>query len=572
MIILGINSAYHEPAAALVIDGRLVAAVEEERLTGTKHGKIPSPFNAHELPWHAIEAVLALSGVGWKDVDAIAYSLDPQARRLPPEKVRHRCISTDGSPFDFGHPAAERAFLSGVEQARRQLVARAPHATFHYVPHHVAHAWYAFAFSDADSASFIVLDGIGEWSAASWGKIVGRRKIELLGESFFPHSIGLAWEKTARFLGMTEYDACKVMALAACNSRDDSDGQVALRQRLFGFDGDVHVNQDIFSIEISCNMSSLRAWFQDLDYAEVAGLLQKETEETLIKISDFVCERTGITTLAYGGGVALNCVANKKILEKSRVHRLLVAPASHDAGTAPGAAWHVWCAMTGNPVPEQDLRLSLYSGIPVKTGVTHLEVKESVLRETAELLSAGKIVGVAVGRCEFGPRALGARSLLAPTDDPRVADALARMKGRMSFEPFAISVLEEEVHKIFSLPSGGRDLARAMLLTADVLPAWRDRLQHLMPASGEMRIQVVEKDVAPWFHGLLCHYHAQTSLPFCINTSFNVRGKPIAGDARAVWKAARDLGLKHLLLDNELHTAEHARSSREETPFMAEAP
>ena len=572
MIILGINGAYHESAAALVIDGRLVAAVEEERLSGIKHGKKPSPFNAHELPWRAIKAVLALGGVRWKDVNAIAYSLDPEARRRPPEEACHQCISSTGNPRDFGHPEAEGAFLAGVEQARYQLLKQAPHAAFHFVPHHLAHAWYAFAFSDADDAAFLVLDGIGEWSAASWGRILGRRKIELMGESPFPNSLGLAWEKTARFLGMTEYDACKVMALASSRCDGISNDEPASNNRLFGFDGTIHVNQAIFDIEDTSTTSSLEVRFQGLDTAEVAWLLQKETEDTLIRIADFICDETGISTLAYGGGVALNCVANTKLLERSRVQRLLVAAASHDAGTAPGAAWHVWCTTTKKPIPEQDLRLSLYSGIPTNPGASFLKTSDLALLKTARLLSAGEIVGIAVGRCEFGPRALGARSLLASADDPQLSNTLAHMKGRMHFEPFAISVLKEEAHNIFSLPSGGKELARAMLLTAKALPPWRKRLQHLMPTSGELRIQVVEENLAPWFHHLLQHYLSLTGLPYCINTSFNVRGRPIAGDATAIWKEARDLGLKHLLLDDTLHTTEQAQFSGEETLFMAETP
>ena len=205
-LVLGINNAYHESSAALIIDGRVVASVEEERFSGRKHGKMVRVDNAHHLPMKAIDYCLREAGATWRDLNAVAYSLDPTLRQS------QACLGMEGPADDFGHPVGEAMFQRSLAQVPR-LVRDLTNATFHFVPHHVSHAWYALGTSTFERAAILVMDGIGEGASISFGR--GNREQVLIDRQYmFPRSIGLAWEKVARFLGLSEYDACKVMALA----------------------------------------------------------------------------------------------------------------------------------------------------------------------------------------------------------------------------------------------------------------------------------------------------------------------------------------------------------------------
>lgn len=556
--ILGINAAYHESAAAILLDGELVAAVEEERFTGQpKHGKSVRVHNAHHLPWNAISFCLTEAGLGWRDLDHVAYSLDPALRR------KLACLGTDGPPDRFGHPEGERRFQESLRQVPALVAARSP-ARFHFVPHHLAHAWYAFATSPFDRAAVLIMDGIGEGASVSSGR-GDRQHIGLDERHLFPHSVGMAWEKVARYIGLTEYDAGKVMALAGVRPSGATESS-RLLSRLAYVRERLHVDPECFQLEHPEDWSGLEAVFgarpkggpeQD---TRPAACLQAATERLLVDVARRLQRRTGLPHLVYGGGVALNCRANQVLSAESGFEAIHVGPATHDAGTAPGAAWAVYAAESRQPVPHAPLGRVLRAGPVIRLpSASELQkhgwasvFSEHPAREAAKLLAQGALLGYGEGPCEFGPRALGGRSLLA---DPRLPGILARvngLKGRHGFEPLACSVLASHAPNWLALPAAARGLARFMLTTARPGPAAGDALQSILHGDGTVRVQVVEEAGLPDFSSLLREFFALTGVPLLVNTSFNPRGEPMPATEERFLAHAEALGLSHLLLDGRL--------------------
>ena len=553
-LILGINGAYHETAAALIDDGCIVAAVEEERLTGIKHGKPVRVDNAHELPWCAMEACLKLGGIDWEDLDAVAYSFNPDLRR------KFKYIVPDGSPNDFGHPQGEATFLAGVEKAC-SAIEKKTGAKPHLIEHHLAHAWYGMGTSDFDKAAVLILDGIGEKYSGSMGKAT-RNKIEFIQRDPFPNSVGLAWEKVACFLGMSRYDACKVMALAGCIDKDPGP-PLNLEQALRFSDGQLHVDQQLFKLEHPDDYSDLRQWHgnnsEPCRTIAVSQALQRATEKLLLAIGQHLHEETGLQDLVYGGGVALNCRANAELAKNGKFSRIHIGPASHDAGTALGAAWCVHAEILGKEVPKQDPTKCMFNGPkPKKSSSTEIEdpseinLSADALHQAAKLLVKGELLGWVSGPCEFGPRALGGRSLLAYPKSAGIVDRLNRIKGRRLYEPFAISVIAEQADEIFEIPKSGRTLADFMLMTVRPRKAWPEPWKEVVHKDGTVRLQIVHKDRQPTFHALLHQLGQSNAWPMVINTSLNLRGQPMAAELSVDSLVFTQLGLNWVCIDGKL--------------------
>lgn len=552
-IILGVNSAYHESSAALIVDGRITAAVEDERFTGCRHGKPLRVDNAHHLPIAAIEYCLNEAGLGWHDLDAIAYSLDPLLRQ------QHACLGTDGRFDEFGHPVGEAMFQRSLAQLPG-LLRTHTRAKLHYVSHHVSHAWYAMGTSSCDQAAILVMDGIGEGASISLGK-GDRSQIQVRDKSLFPHSIGLAWEKVARFIGLTEYDACKVMALAGLRP---SESAQELADHMKWSENGLFVDQAIFDLEHPDDFTGLEKWFgirrqecsHNIDIRSmIASALQRITVEILVSISHELHGLTGLDNLVYAGGVALNCRANAELASRGPFSNIHVGPAAHDAGTALGASWHVFTKLTGKPVPVQDTSQVMACGPrplqddkELKTAGWKRTGSRPIL-QAARWLGEGRIVGWLDGCCEFGPRALGHRSLLASAESQQVVDQVNRFKGRNSFEPLALAVPQEYANDMFEIPASGAGLAAWMLMTVKPKPVWQSRLGHILHADGTIRLQVVNRQEQPRFHALLKEAGRLTGLPVLINTSFNPRGKPMPATVSQALPLVEELGLKYVVVD-----------------------
>jgi carbamoyltransferase len=555
-IILGINCAYHESAAALIRDGRIIAAVEEERFSGHKHGKPVRVDNAHRLPWTAIEYCLDAAGINWHDLDAVSYSLDPALRR------RNACLGNENEPPTFGHPVGEALFQESLRKVPA-LIAERTDAAFFFVPHHAAHAWYAMGTSPFDRAAVLVADGVGERASLSLG-VATRSSVSLEEQAFFPASIGIGWEKVARFMGLTEYDACKVMALAGLNNGVAPEPF----ERLMAYrDDGLWLDQGVLGLEFPDDFSGLSRYFGPrgmgpIDSAEnrrLAAGIQRATEQVLLAIAAQLVGRYGERRLVYGGGVALNCRATAVLAASGIVDNIHVGPAAHDAGTALGAAWYVHASFGHKAVPCQDSRVIVYSGPAMnghdealRSGGWRMVKTADPLADVVDLLTRGEMVGWLEGRCEFGPRALGARSVLA---SPLVEGVVARVnqaKGRATFEPLAVSVLAEEADNVFDLPVAARGLADLMLTTAVPTYAWRVRLHRVLHGDGTTRVQIVRRETAPRFHELLHQFALRTGVPLLVNTSFNPRGEPMPAMLLRALSVADTLGVNQIAIDGRL--------------------
>ncbi len=554
-IILGINSAYHESSACLIRDGHIVAAVEEERFTGKKHGKEVRVDNADEIPNHAVQYCMREGGVSWEELSAVAFSIDPELRR------ELACIGLEPPPERFGHPVGELQFYRSLQRAKSFFDTKTS-APFFFVPHHLAHAYYALGTSPFDHAAILVVDGIGEGATLSLGT-GSRSGIEFFHQDIFPASIGLAWEKVARFIGLTEYDACKVMALAAFA---DAPPQNLLVPHLRWHNGKLLVNDHVFRLEFPDDFAGLNQVFGSSERfsclslrgaARISQEMQVAMEYLLLNVARYLHEMTGETALAYGGGVALNCRANARLAESGIFSSIHAGPASHDAGTALGAAWHTHCSLAGGGIPLQDPKVVAYSGpaprdfLQITDGTIPFFRMENdfPLSNVVELLLSGELVGWLADRCEFGPRALGGRSLLGAPHVLDVINRVNRTKGRYWFEPLAVSIRQEDVNSWFDVPPAAAHLVSYMLTTVHPLCRWADRLAHLSHVDGSIRLHVVDAQTAPRFHELLSLFASVSELPFLINTSLNPRGYPMPAFEWQALKSTQTLPIPCLVVD-----------------------
>jgi carbamoyltransferase len=519
MRVLGINAIYHDPAAALVVDGQVVAAAEEERFSRRKHGKRPVPFSAWETPDLSARWCLAEAGLKAEDLDAVTYSFDP-ALHASPEEVGLN------DPWDWlRHTYAERAgdflatALPGLDPAKLQ-----------YVPHHVAHAASAaLAAPFGGTCAALVLDGRGERHS----HLAGMYRDGLLKPLFsqgLPHSLGLLYEDATAHLGfLRSSDEYKVMALA-------SYGRPRHLDQLRSF---VHATGDggFVTTGVDWNVLAKRRapdepWTED--HADLAASLQAVLEEVLLELARELHQRTGARDLALAGGVALNCVANTRIFAETPFERVWVQPAAGDAGTALGGAYTV-AVQGGDPVlgmpsaalgrafPDDEIEQAL------RTARVRYERPADVAETVADALAADGIVAWFQGRSEYGPRALGHRSLLAHPGRPENLTRLNDVKGREQFRPVAPMVRVERAGDLFTR---GPIPSPYMLFVHDVLPEWRNRIPAVVHVDGTARIQTVDAADEPVVARMLAAFERRTGLPVVVNTSLNTAGRPMVDDLK----------------------------------------
>jgi len=553
-LILGVNCAYHESAAALVRDGDVCFAIEEERLTRFKHAKPARVSNPDELPWNAIRACLeAAPDAALSDLDAIAYSLVPD-RRLA-------LIGSDPYEIEddvgFGSRRGEEEFNRRVLGIPHMLARAAGDDSlagrFHFVPHHRAHAASAFHASPFRRAAVLVVDGIGETSTAWLGRGSPEGLEEVEGIAY-PHSIGMLWERVAVYLGFTEFDACKVMGLAAYGDPGHFRSEFDRLFRLVDRDGGSS-RQDGPPFQVDPALARLRT--KDvrgleslfgprrtpLDppalerFADVAAGLQSRTEEAVLALGRRLARATGERDLVYAGGVALNCIASARLEREGPFRSLFMIGAAHDAGTALGAALSI--AREKDRALEASTSLAprvlgpflgpSYDDSAIDAAITRWgwpAVKvEDPARMAASLVADGQIVGWFQGRTEFGPRALGGRSLLADPRRPGVRDALnRRIKHREPFRPFGASVRAEDAADWFEIPGdrpGAASCRDLMILAYPVRPERAPLVPAVLHHDGTCRVQLVDGEQAPLFHALITRFRELTGVPLVLNTSFN---------------------------------------------------
>ncbi|QAY71174.1 carbamoyltransferase family protein [Xylanimonas protaetiae] len=519
MRVLGVNALFHDPSAALVVDGQVVAAAEEERFSRRKHGKRPVPFSAWELPEQAMSWCLTAAGLAPGDLDAVAYGVDPALAK--PAAALGLDDPWDHLRWTYADNVAGflATALPGLEPARVR-----------HVPHHVAHAASAALAGPFAACSVLVLDGRGEHASHLAGHYDAERRLHVLASQDLPDSLGLLYESLTEHLGfLRSSDEYKVMALAAY-------GEPRFLGELRGIvrarpDGGFDAPVPDWSRWATRRDPRAEDW--DDAHADLACSVQARVEEVLVELASWLRERTGDDALALAGGVALNCVANSRIWREAGFADVWVQPAAGDAGTALGAALQV-AADAGDDVrlmPGADLGRGWDDDeLAARLTAAHVPFTTpgDLTDQVAEALAADAVVGWFDGRSEFGPRALGHRSLLAHPGVADNAERLNAVKGREQFRPVAPMVRADRAAEVFAdgpLPSP------YMLFVHRVLPAWRDRIPAVVHVDGTARIQTVDPDGSRLAR-LLDAFEQRTGLPVLVNTSLNTAGRPMVDDPR----------------------------------------
>jgi carbamoyltransferase len=583
--VLGISAFYHDSAAALVRDGEILAAAQEERFSRKKHDP--------RFPQHAINYCLGEAFIEPSELDAVVFYDNPL---LTLDRVAKNAVSVAPSGREQ-FVAACRTLLGTkacLEQQLEACLGLVPRLLV--TPHHMAHAASCFYPSPFENAAILTIDGVGEWATCTLG--VGRgSRIELLEELRYPHSLGLLYSAFTYYCGFKvnsgEY---KLMGLApygepryASLIRDNlidirDDGSFRLNTSMFGFLDSPLMTNPRFDALFGGPARKPEAMITRREM-DLAASVQLVAEEIVLKLVAHVTRLTGERSLVMAGGVALNCVANGRVLRESQLEGLFVEPAAGDAGGALGAALLASHQLFGAPrkvTPGKDALNGGHLGPAFST----LEVEDFVDRQDApshhvpdpdaraaliaDALAEGKVVGFFSGRMEFGPRSLGARSILG---DARQQDMQARMnlkiKFRESFRPFAPSVLAEHAAEYFALDGA----SPYMLLTAPVQTHRRRPMQRPITDGDDMlvilnqprsdipavthvdysaRVQTVGEDANPEFRRLLRAFHAKTDCAVLVNTSFNVRGEPIVCTPQDAYRCFMRTGMDLLVLEDRL--------------------
>ncbi|CAH2796067.1 MAG: Carbamoyltransferase family protein [uncultured Caballeronia sp.] len=553
MYTLGINAVYHDSAAVLVRNGVVIAAAEDERFTHVKHAKRPVPFSTWQLPFDAIDYCLKEAGIELADVDHVAYSYDPQLFSSTPKEAKASiALPLVPSEHVSGNPSEspwDPLFLSYIVNAKRQLLdgaphhlkrrfasgGRAPRFAWHYVDHHLCHEASAFLAAPFDDTAVLTMDGRGEGVTTSLGQFVNGEYMRLK-QVELPHSLGLLYEAVTGYLGfLHSSDEYKVMALASFGKP----AYVDQFREIVKYCNDGSYTVDAPHLVERFGPPRKRGGPLTQHHFDIAHSLQVVLEDTALELVKWLHARTGLPNLAMAGGVALNCVMNARLRDRGPFAEVWVQPAAGDAGTALGAAlwtgyrerakagdrsrkWHMDHAYLGPAFDDDEIEVFLkWTRAPYR-GLA------DVANETADLLAQNRVIGWYQGRTEFGPRALGARSILASPVDASMQARLNEIKDREDFRPVAPVVMEEHAGDWFV----DARVAPFMLFVFDVRPEMKSRIPAVTHIDGTARVQTVNRSQHPLYYDLLAAFKARTGVPVLVNTSFNTRGEPMVNTPR----------------------------------------
>lgn len=582
-VILGVSCDFHDAAAALVVDGAIAAAAEEERFTRCKHDD--------SAPASAIESCLRIAGLGPSDVDVIAFyerPVDVLTRFLAAKRRQ--------GPVGFGSFVRDAPTLIGknlmiayrLERILRRLGGRRS-PRFCYVDHHRSHAAAAFFPSPHRNAAVLTIDGIGEWATATVARGFDGR-LDVLEEMRYPDSIGLLYSFVTAYCGfVSNSDEYKLMGLAPYGVARYVDALADLAQVYP--DGSVEVRADRLGwySRRGLHRAALRRAFDGPPTVVGAGATQRDAdlaasvqhllETAVLRLGQHARDVTGEDHLCLAGGVALNCVANSALTADGSFESIWIQPAAGDAGGALGAALSVWHEVLGSPraLDGADAMHGALLGPSVSTaevlrwavegGIDHRQVgdRDTLCELVAERIDGGGVVGWFQGRMEFGPRALGNRSILADPRDPMMRERVnARVKGREGFRPFAPAVLEEHAGDWFELDGTSPYMLLVSPVAGAAVPgpasgalgfeARADLVQSPLPActhiDGSARVQTIDRDSNPEFRRLVEAFHRRTGCPVVLNTSFNVAGEPIVCSPVDAFETARAAALDLLVIED----------------------
>jgi len=586
MNILGISCFFHDASAVLLRDGQILAAAEEERFSRQKHD--------YNFPNQAIDFCLKQGGIRSHDLDFVAFFEKPFVKF---ERLLFSIMQT----FPSSRTVFQESMMSWLTEKLwvKNLIKEqlgVPDEKILFSEHHLSHAASAFLCSPYEEAAILTVDGVGEWATATYG--IGRgTEIQILNEIKFPHSLGLLYSAFTAFLGFEVNEGeYKVMGMAPFGKPQYLDKIYKLVQ--VNRDGSFQLDMDYFTFHRSTNRTyspkflSLfgpardpQTYFFTPDtafpsyfgakpanyaalaktnqyYADIAASIQVATEEILLKMATHVHHATGLTKLCMAGGVALNSVANARILRETPFEELYIQPSAGDGGGAMGAALWAYHTVLGHPrnfVLEHAYWGADYSRDEIETFLRgnnipyqRFDDEEKLVQEVVENLGDGQVIGWFQGRFEWGPRALGNRSILA---DPRRGDMKdivnTKIKFREPFRPFAPSILEEQTGQYFALPDPTCHYpARFMLYVVDVKEEKRAVLPAITHVDGTGRLQTVNRRFNPRYYHLIEKFGEATGIPVLLNTSFNLKGEPIVNSPEEAYSTFSRCGMDVLVLDH----------------------
>lgn len=580
--ILGISAFYHNSAAALVKNGKIVAAAEEERFTRIK-GDASFPINA-------ISFCLEKEKIGIDDIDSVVYYEDVVEKfgRILTTALINAPLGIKQYFYSIPKWASENIWIHN--KIIKELGIKSEKLSF--IPHHLSHAASAFYPSPFEEAAVLTLDGVGEWSTMSWGVCKGN-KISLMKEMRFPNSLGLLYSAFTVYTGFKvnngEY---KMMGLAPYGKPEytdvikkhlvkiNEDGSIVLNQRYFSYaTGTDTINkrfEKLFGRKRRTPESEMEPF-----YVDIAASIQTVTDEIILKCARHIKEVTGMKNLVLAGGVALNVTSMGKLRTSRIFDNIWIQPAAGDAGGAVGAALYGFYSQTKEKrIPcEKDSMNTSYLGYAIKDSIKSDDAAlkklggvwescslETLQKKIAGLINEGKVVAIARGSAEFGPRALGNRSILA---DARRADMLQKLnmkiKFREGFRPFAPAVIEEDAHNYFEIDGSSpymlytfpvkKERRKAVELgntPTETASKVRSDIPAVTHVDYSARIQTVNKDASPFFYGVLQKFRELTGCSVVVNTSFNVRGEPIVNNAVDAYRCFMKSGIDCVVIGNRL--------------------
>ncbi len=571
MTILGLSAFFHDSSACLLIDGKIVAAAAEERFTRIKHD--------NAFPDHAIEYCINEASIAMNEIDYVVFYEKPLIKfdRMLHQHLQHFPKSYSTFMSSTGAWLTQKLNVTSLLREKCNY-----YGEVLFVPHHLSHAASSYYLSPFKSAAILTIDGVGEWTTTAVGFGTGDH-ISLEKEVRFPHSLGLLYSAVTAYLGFkVNNDEYKVMGLAAYGNpkkyRDKvskllqqyDDGSFRLDMRYFDFDwADQMPSAEmgkLFGHPIRKPESKIYSYHQD-----IAATLQEKLEKTIFKLLHQLHENHPVDNLCLAGGVALNSLMNGKIVDNTPFKRLFIPPDPSDAGGAMGAALHIHLKLSNaNKKTNKHASLSKsfspylgpdYHWYQVETALeSYLKehpkaflyqrlTKVEMVKKVASLLSQQKVIGWFQGRMEWGPRALGNRSILAAANHARMKKILnQKVKKRELFRPFAPAILEEHAQDFFSFDPKSTRITDWMLTVHPFTPRGKKQVPATVHVDNTGRLQTVSKNSSPLFYQLIDQYYQLTDIPAIINTSFNVRGEPIVTTPKDAIKCFLGTDIDYLVL------------------------
>jgi carbamoyltransferase len=577
MYVLGINSVYHEPSACLLKDGILVAAAEEERFTGFRHGKEANPYNSWILPFNAINYCLEKENISINEIDHIAYSFNPKKRflkRMPPLLLKFKINKIKDESFLFYFNSNIKHFLRlyppKCQRIRKRFIG-SNKSKVHFIDHHLSHAASSFFVSPFREAAILSVDGIGEVTSTflGYGK---NNKIKKIKNIAYPNSLGFFYEEITEFLGFQRnHDEYKVMALAAYGKPKYYKQLSKLIQLKNNGDYEIKIDFEkniLFGCrELKNVLGKPRLWGSPLTqrHKDIAASAQKILGYTVLHVLNWLYHKTKSENLCLAGGVVLNCLMNSKIRDNTKFKRIFIQPAANDAGTSIGAAFFVYNSILNNKrsfvlknvylgptYPNEEIRKKLLEN------KIHYKKYDNISKKCADLLSKGKIIAWFQGGMEFGPRALGNRSILADPRKRLMKNKLNRIKSREEFRPLAPVIKEEKLREYFT----NSTKSPFMLFTYRAKKGVDKIIPSALHIDKSARVQTVNETDNPQLYSLLNEFEKITKIPILINTSFNYKGKPIVCTIEQALDCFYNSGIDYLAIGNFLISKSEENESR----------